>query len=281
MPVPTMKQSRNWAITDFELLDWASVFEEYHDIIRYMCRGRETCPKTGRIHYQGWIQFVNKKRMGGVKKIMGSKSLHLEPCMGSEHQNDKYCKKEGDWWEKGVFKSQGQRTDMEAIKKAIDDEESMKIIADDHFGDYIRYHKGFEAYRALVQKEKAKEFREVEVEVLWGETGTGKTREGMKQAGFKIEGAKTQWWDGYEGERTILIDEYDSQVPITELLNILDGYQLRLAIKGGFTYARWTKVIITSNIDPREWHPNAKEPHREALMRRITKVRHLCHSVQR
>lgn len=281
MPVPTMKQSRNWAITDFELLDWASVFEEYHDIIRYMCRGRETCPKTGRIHYQGWIQFVNKKRMGGVKKIMGSKSLHLEPCMGSEHQNDKYCKKDGDWWEKGVFKCQGQRTDMEAIKKAIDDEESMKVIADDHFGDYIRYHKGFEAYRALVQKAKAKEFRKVEVEVLWGRTGTGKTREGMKQAGYKIEGSEMEWWDGYEGEQTILIDEYDSQVSLPRLLNILDGYQLRLPIKGGFTYARWTKVIITSNIDPREWHPNAKPFHREALMRRLTKVTEMCHSVQR
>ena len=44
------KQSRNWAITDFELLDWASVFEEYGDIIRYMCRGREVCPKTGKVH---------------------------------------------------------------------------------------------------------------------------------------------------------------------------------------------------------------------------------------
>ena len=103
----------------------------------------------------------------------------------------------------------------------------------------------------------------------------------MKQAGYKIEGSEMEWWDGYEGEKTILIDEYDSQVSLPRLLNILDGYQLRLPIKGGFTYARWTKVIITSNIDPREWHPNAKPFHREALMRRLTKVIEMCHSVQR
>lgn len=274
-------QSRNWAITDFELLNWEGIYEEYKDVIRYMCRGKEVCPKTGKVHYQGWIQFINKKRMMGVKNIMGSKTIHVEACMGSEKANDRYCKKDNDYWEMGAFMCQGQRTDLEMIKKAIDDERSMRIIADNHFGDYVRYHRGFEAYRALVQKDKAKEFREVEVEVLWGRTGTGKTREGMKQAGFKIEGSEMEWWDGYEGEQTILIDEYDSQVSLPRLLNILDGYQLRLPIKGGFTYARWTKVIITSNINPREWHPNAKEFHREALMRRLTKVTEMCHSDRR
>ena len=219
--------------------------------------------------------------MNGVKKIMGSRTIHVESCMGREKSNDEYCKKDGDWWEKGIFNSQGQRTDMEAIKKAIDNEESMRVIADDHFGDYIRYHRGFEAYRELIQKEKAREYRRVEVVVLWGETGTGKTRTAMEEANYKIEGAKMAWWDGYEGEKIILIDEYDSQISITELLNILDGYQLRLPIKGGFTYARWTKVYITSNIEPHEWHPKAKEAHREALMRRITYVKQVCRSVQR
>lgn len=267
-----MEQSRNWAITDFQLLDWEQVYNDHRDIIRYMCRGQETCPKTGKLHYQGWIQFVNKKRMGGVKKIFNSKQLHLEPCRGSEHDNERYCKKDGDWWEVGTFINQGQRTDLEAIKKILDDEQPMEEVADRFFGDYIRYHRGFEAYRALVQKRKAKAFRKVEVEVLHGTTGTGKTRLGYAEAGYKIDGEELNWWDGYEGEEVILIDEYDSQVPITKLLNILDGYQLRLPIKGGFTYARWKKVIITSNLHPDDWHLHAKPLHRDALRRRITKI---------
>ena len=42
----------------------------------------------------------------------------------------------------GAFMCQGQRTDLEMIKKAIDEERSMRIIADNHFGDYVRYHRG-------------------------------------------------------------------------------------------------------------------------------------------
>lgn len=241
-----------------------------------MCRGLEVSPTTGKKHYQGWVQFRNKKRMNGVKKLFNSRKIHVEACKGSEYSNDTYCMKDGDFGVWGHFVTQGCRTDLEDIKLRLDKEEDMKTIADEHFGDYLRYHKGMEAYRALVQKNNSKAFRKVEVEVIVGTTGLGKTREAMKHADYKIEGSKLQWWDGYEGEGCILIDEYDSQVSITEMLNLLDGYQLRLPIKGGFVYARWTKVYITSNIEPEHWHPNAKEVHRDALMRRITKITKMC-----
>jgi hypothetical protein len=94
----------------------------------------------------------------------------------------------------------------------------------------------------------------------------------MEEVDFKISGDALQWWDGYDGEKSILIDEYDNQIPITRLLNLLDGYHLRLPVKGGFTYAAWTKVIITTNLNPLELHPNAKQQHRAALHRRINRT---------
>lgn len=274
--MPKLTQSKNWCFTDFELLDIEKIYNENKDIVRYMCRGLEVCPTTGRKHYQGWVQFLNKKRMGGVKRLFGSKKISVRACKGDEYSNDAYCKKDNDYKAWGLFITQGARSDLEDIKRRLDAEQDMKQIADEHFGDYLRYHKGMEAYRALVQKQNSKAFRHVEVEVIVGTTGLGKTREAMKHAEYKIEGSKLQWWDGYEGEQCILIDEYDSQVPITELLNLLDGYQLRLPVKGSFVYARWTKVYITSNIEPEHWHSNAKDVHRDALMRRITKITKMC-----
>ena len=126
----------------------------------------------------------------------------------------------------------------------------------------------------MVAKEKTRKFRQVNVEVIEGETGQGKTRHAYGDEAkdiYKIEGDSMQWWDGYEGEKTIVIDEYSNQLPITKLLNILDGYQLRLPIKGGHTYANWTKVYITTNNPWEEWHEHAKPMHRDALKRRITK----------
>ena len=127
-------------------------------------------------------------------------------------------------------------------------------------------------YKTMIDKEKRKGFRAVETEVLSGPTGCGKTRRAMESDNvYKIEGSSLQWWDGYEGESTILIDEYSNDVPITKLLNILDGYELRLPIKGGFTYANWNKVYITTNLKKSELHNNAKPEHINALNRRITK----------
>ena len=63
-----------------------------------------------------------------------------------------------------------------------------------------------------------------------------------------------EWWDGYDGEEILLIDDFYGQVQVARMLHLLRGYQCRLPIKGGFTYAQWQKVYITSNNPPHEWY---------------------------
>lgn len=270
-PAEELNQSRNWCFTDFQFLNWKEIYNEYSDIIRYVCFGKEIAPTTGTKHLQGWIQFTTKRTMGGVKRICKSKQLSLRPCYGDEYSNDVYCSKDGKFTHFGKFLAQGARTDLEMIRKLIADETPMKQIADDYFDTWCRNYKAFEKYREMITKDKTKEFRKVEVEIIYGETGQGKTRRAMEEATYKIEGDNLQWWDGYNGDKCILIDEYSNQLPITKLLNILDGYQLRLPIKGGHTYANWNKVYITTNVHWDDWHPNAKMMHRDALARRCTK----------
>ncbi len=271
-------QSRNWCFTDFELLDWTKIYETANDI-RYICWGEEICPKTRKKHYQGWIQIENKKRLGGIKKLCQSRKIHLEACRGTEGQNERYCQKDNLYKQKGEFKTQGKRTDLDDIKKIIDNEGTLKDIADENFPAFIKYNRGFQAYKNIIDKSNRKCFRKVKTIHIHGPTGLGKTRKAMSYSPddtYKIQGNALQWWDGYDGEKTLVIDEYDSQIACTELLGILDGYQLRLPIKGSFTYANWDKVIITSNYE--KIHQKAKQMHKDALERRITESIKMCQS---
>ncbi len=268
MPKSKPSKQRNWCFTDFELLDWAAIYTEYADIIRYLCYGEEICPKTGKKHLQGWIQFNAQKRMTAIKKVARSKKLHLEPCQGGEEENNKYCSKEGAFHCFGKWTGQGARTDVEQAVRLIKSGASMKEVADANPQLYIQYHNGLGKYKQLQDQEARREWRTLEVHLLSGPTGCGKTRLAMEDKPYKINGSGMQWWDGYDGEKTILIDDYANDVKITELLGILDGYQLRLPVKGGFVWANWSKVWITTNL--RTLHDKARPEHIKALARRIT-----------
>ncbi len=264
-------QSKNWCFTDFELLDWEKIFKGDDDI-RYVCWGTESCPKTKKKHYQGWLQYNKKKRLGGIKKVCHSKKLHIESCRGTESENNKYCQKDNKYETLGEYMTQGKRTDLDQLKSVLDMGGSLEDIASENFESFIKYNRGFQEYKKIVDKRLRKKFRKVEVIHIHGTTGSGKTRTAMESTEdlYKIHGDDLQWWDGYDGEKTLLIDEYDNQIACTKLLGILDGYQLRLPIKGSFTYANWNKVYITSNI--KALHRHAKKCHRRALRRRITSI---------
>ncbi len=269
-------QSRNWCFTDFELSDWSKIYSG-NDDIRYICWGLETCPETKKKHYQGWIQVDKKKRLNGIKKLCQSKKIHVEACRGTEGDNEKYCQKDNKYTTIGEYKTQGQRTDLEQLKIIVDKGGTLEDIANANFQAFIQYSRGFLEYKKIIDKRLRKGFRKVKVIHLYGSTGTGKTRKAMdREDVYKIQGDSMKWWDGYDGEKNLVIDEYDNQIPCTELLGILDGHQHRLEIKGSFTYANWTTVYITSNI--KKLHRNAKEDHIIALERRITEKIEMCHS---
>lgn len=265
-----MSRSRNYCFTDYQDLDASIIWDNYSDKLRYIVIGNEICPKTGRPHGQGFIQFHKPQRRTAVAKILGKCAFFA--CKGSALQNVKYCTKDGKYQEFGEAVLQGQRTDLMKIKDEIDNGASLEKLYSDHFETVCRYRNGIKEYKKIIDHKRNKQFRHVETHVYAGPTGVGKTRKAFEENpnAFLLTGDRLQWFDGYEGEKTLIIDEYDNQIKITELLNLLDGYPLRLPIKGSFTYAGWTKVIITTNLTSRQMHVHAKPAHREALKRRIT-----------
>lgn len=240
-----------------------------------MIWGKEICPTTQKEHWQGYAELNKVMRITGFKKAIGDTTAHVETRKGTREQARDYCKKDNCFEEFGEWISgQGARTDLKKVaEKLSTGEATLKDVMLEEPELYCRYRNGLKDIHAMAVKEKTKEFRELEVIVISGPTGCGKTRAAMQEATYKIEGSSLDWWDGYDEDEVILIDEYDNDIKVTKLLNLLDGYQLRLAVKGGFTYANWRKVYITTNLTREQFHAQAKPAHIDALFRRITEWR--------
>lgn len=124
----------------------------------------------------------------------------------------------------------------------------------------------------------------VKVYVLYGDPGTGKTFSAINTFGksgdyFKLDCTSTKygslWFDGYEGQKVLVLDDFDEGVcSVSFLKNLLDKYKLRLQVKGGHTWAAWDTVVITSNQHPRIWWQGLTDTNIAALKRRITCIRH-------
>lgn len=71
--------------------------------------------KDGTKHIQGYVYFENARSFDSVKKMIPR--AHLEISRGSPQQNYEYCIKEGDFYEFGDRPIQGERTDINEIKK--------------------------------------------------------------------------------------------------------------------------------------------------------------------
>lgn len=196
---------------------------------------------------------------------------HLEARKGSPKQASEYCKKEGDFVEKGELPRQGTRSDLvEATKMALDPTIPLHEIAESEPTVYVRYHRGLEKLRSSLYKERTDP---PSVEWLWGRTGVGKTRRAVEHnASFYIKDA-TRWWDGYTQQHTIIIDDFDGSWPFRDLLRLLDRYPYQGQTKGGYVQINSPKIFITCDKPPNffwEKHELAQ------VMRRIS----LCTEVR-
>ncbi len=264
-----LPRSRNWCFTDFTCEDYKEAFDEKDSQFRYIGWGFEICPSTQRPHHQAWCQFENPISRPEFQRRIDLQAVHCEPCKGTPQQNDDYVSKNSVLQFLGKWISQGQRTDITALVSLVSSGASLKDISVSQTSLYLKYRPSIANLRQMYMQTSTKAFRHVTTTLVVGRTGAGKSRYLFGQEGvYAIRGCDLQWFDGYDGEAVLGIDEYANDVRITRLLALLDGYQLRLAIKCGFTYAAWTNVIITSNLH--ELHEHASANHRAALKRRIT-----------
>lgn len=218
-------------------------------------------------HLQGAITFKRAYRLAQLKKL--NEKVHWEQARTKDAEN--YCTK-GEIIIDINNVSQGQRNDLKKAVDKLKEKATIRQMAVDCPETYVRYHKGLQALRKELQP-RIEVFTKPEVNVYIGQPGSGKTRKVYEKDPdvYNVpEPVNGQiWFDGYEGQESILLDDFYGWIKYHTLLQWLDGYPMQLPVKGSTVWRNWKTVYITSNKPPSEWY-NRDEIN--ALQRRITNI---------
>jgi len=260
-------RTRSIVFTIFDLATLDDLRTYGQNEVEYMRFGIETCPTTGRQHAQGWLQWNNPRSVQQFWKRFNHP--HIEPRYGSVDHNQKYTSKDGVWEEFGQPPKQGERIDWTRAREELQQRHSVVEVINNqpHLLPTIR---ALERYATLSRQPPND--RDIRCIYIHGPSGCGKSRavhQAYPNAYWKPAG---EWWDGYEGQQVVVLDDYYGDQPYSQLLRVLDRYPLRLPVKGGFVPAEYTTVIITSNARPDEQYEGIEGHRRAPLMRRLTRV---------
>ncbi|ADU76997.1 Rep protein [Cyclovirus PKgoat11/PAK/2009] len=234
-----------------------SAYEKCEKFIEKFCKygivGEESAPTTGTLHLQGFCNLHKPTRYSTIKKHLDN-SIHIEKANGTDEQNQKYCSKSGIFFESGIPNKQGTRNDLKSVVESINKEgATLGNIATEHPEIYIRYFRGIQQLLQLVRPIRQRDFK-TEVFYYWGPPGSGKSRRALEEA-RQLDGESIYykprglWWDGYEQQRSVIIDDFYGWIKYDEMLKIMDRYPYKVQIKGGFQEFTSEKIFITSNVD--------------------------------
>jgi len=238
----------------------------------YLVLGLES-GEEGTLHIQGYVELKNSVLFTTLKNKVPR--AHWEKRKGTAREASDYCKKEGDFREYGEISNQGGRSDLDEIHTMLANGMSMLEIADSNFEMYCRYNKAYAQYQYLIEERNSTQNRDLEVSYYWGDTGCGKSHKAREENPglFSVsEGITGMWWTGYNGQTTVLLDDFRGTIPLHILLKYLDKYPVQVPVHCGYKWLRATKIIITSNLAPEELYKNSDERSRNALLRRIKNI---------
>lgn len=280
-------RAKRWCFTSFE--ENAPRFNERSmQALHYQ---QEISPQTGKKHWQGWVVFHDKIRLDPVKTEFGSNTIHLEIMKGSIRSNIAYCSKKTtkvhDKIERedgtvieadtdfetavpGTEKFFGEKPEEEATMRYAAAKQDVKLYV---AGGMTKKQLILDNFALMVQNRgnivslindlaEPDEFHRPMCNILfWGEPGTGKTRwvaQNFKKSEVYFKPPAESggdWWDGYEGQKVVVWDDFYGGHKFSNMLNWMDGYYRQVQRKGGTVNLKNHINIFTSNKPIEDWWP--------------------------
>lgn len=265
---------RNWCFTinnpeefslgydyDLDIETWKHPKATY--IVMQLERGEENTP-----HLQGYVELNTALRLSQVKQWQPR--AHFIPANGTATDNKTYCtKREGRLagpWEWGVPKQQGKRNDLALLVDEV--KKGTKVL--DIILMYpwsLKYVKHLQYLKSL----KSPQRRDIPCIIwLYGGSGLGKSTAAhtlAPDAYIYCQGSTGNWWNAYDGERTVIFDEFDGKYPLKRLQSVLDVHPYRVEVKGSAASLVASNFIITSNEAPASTYCQGDD--RDPLQRRL------------
>ncbi len=275
-----------------------------HDVIKnilatlpldYYCMADELAT-TGTPHTHIFLYAGGTVRFDTLKRRLPT--AHFDKAYGTCAQNREYVSKTGKWaatdkadtvvpgtfYEWGVMPNEGAEKspkNAHLLEEIRAGKTTSQIISDNpnyafRVNDIDRLRQLFLAEKYMVEN------RNLDVTYLYGDSGAGKTKsifakhsplDVCRITHYDRDGMPR--FDSYTGQDVLVFEEFDSQVPITVMLNFLDIYPLMLPARYADKVACFTKVYITSNIPLLLQYPWVQQHQTEtwhAFCRRIQHV---------
>lgn len=247
-------------------------------------------------HSHAYLVFANQVRVTTVKNAFGD-FVHIEKARGSHAQCLAYCEKsgesnadkketqiEGSFWETGErpLDRSEKRESVWANVYELAKEGEMSAL--EILEEYPSLSNQLSKVEALVEKFKAqkskRQWRKIEVIILYGATATGKTTWVYEQYGLENVYRVTDYdhpYDSYSGEETICYDEADfwaDCMNLSTILQLTDKFPLGAALSRRYNnlVPEFDTCVFISNEDPNEFYPFAPAKKWNALLRRVSHI---------
>lgn len=220
-------------------------------------------------HIHGVFSSDNQIRFTTLKNFLG-KEAHIEITRGNKAEAEAYINKTGKYEEKGetilakaqigeIRDNQGQRTDIQLIRSAIDDGMNWQQVVrlNDRFYD-SRMTAMIKNMYFDKRKQETPLKRSVNVHWLVGLPGSGKTgivfqlAEQYGEDDIFIVSDYQAPFDGYAGEKVIVLDEFRGQMAYSTLLDITEGYRKQIHCRNANALSLWNEVYITTVKTPEQ-----------------------------
>jgi len=241
------------------------ILEEGFQSLIYYCMADEVGGNENTYHTHLFLLFSSPVRFSTIKRAFSSS--HIDKSRGTAIENRNYVFKQGKW--KDTSKSEtnlsethfeygeipderpGRRTDLSELYQAIRDGLNNSEILET-FPHHMINLSHIDRTRKIILEDKYRTtWRDVKVTYIFGKTGVGKTRTVMEHFGYDNVYRISDYhhpFDGYNQQSVLLLDEFNSQFRIQNILNYLDGYPLELPCRYSNKIACFEKVFIISNL---------------------------------
>lgn len=271
-------------------------FEVHRTFIQYLKFGCETCPRTGKPHYQGYCVSTKKMKYTTMRNVLKSffhgSSVWIKGMRASLEKNDAYVEKEGcvhTFGERPQLdgdvqqrRAKGGSQRIEVFAKTIASGVPLHqaALADPY--TFLQYSGGSAKLAAMVPRPFRR--REPRVVELWvGPTRAGKSWDAIPDGAtthtcFRHGAGLGEFLDGYIGQPLAIFDEFRGAGSRVQLATALTWFDTGISsvgnVKGTTTFFDPDRIIVTSNEHPRGWYDwSTRMGSYYALMARFNVIR--------
>jgi len=275
-----MTRTRSIAVTLWKNYPMMEVTEDVlHEYgVKYMhIGGLEKSTQNQELHYHAYVWFKHAKAFNikKIKELFGQEQAHVEKLRSTAKKYIAYCDKERTkvngtdplfvW---GTPPTMGRRTDLLTLRDHYKDGGTTKqaLCINEIQPCLARHMKYAQACKLHFTPDRQQQTRLI---WIYGPPRTGKTHRSEMIAEHLAEDYHAQsdkmesWWDGYEQQEVVIIEEFRGNIPLNHFLDLFDSSKkARVPIKGSSEKFTSKYIIVNSNLHWRDVWDSSKRHYR-------------------